>query len=254
MRKLTDTALNVAPNSTMADWERRLLLAVLWPILWLQGKMVRRVTPLLPEAVGPRRGTRGQGPPIRVLIAGDSAAAGVGVSTQDHALCGQLVNRLSTHHAVEWHVLAVKGLDSPGLTKLLAEAPSARFDVVVLSMGANDVTSLCPPRLWVQQQIALAELIDHRFSPDLLVYTAVPPMHACRALPQPLRWFMGRWALEMNARLSRWLSGHHKRTMHWHPETTTVNGLAIDGIHPNSLGYSCWAEELSARIRNMLSN
>jgi lysophospholipase L1-like esterase len=185
---------------------------------------------------------------MRVLIAGDSAAAGVGVSTQELALCGQLVKRLSRHHAVEWHVSAIKGLDSPGLVKLLEGIPSSPFDVVILSMGANDATSLYPPRLWAQQQIQLAELIDSRFSPELLVYTAVPPMHACKALPQPLRWFMGRWALDMNARLATLLSGQDKRTMHWHPKTTIPNGLARDGIHPNSQGYSRWAEELSERI------
>jgi hypothetical protein len=30
---------------SMRDWERRVLLALLWPVLWLQGKHVRRVTP-----------------------------------------------------------------------------------------------------------------------------------------------------------------------------------------------------------------
>ena len=36
----------------------------------------RRRTPKLPEAAGPRSGTSGQGPPLQVLILGDSAAAG----------------------------------------------------------------------------------------------------------------------------------------------------------------------------------
>jgi hypothetical protein len=100
----------------------------------------------------------------------------------------------------------------------------------------------------VPQQIQLAERVDHRFSPDLQVYSAVPPMQGCKALPQPLRWFMGRRALEMNLRLSDLLSGQHKRTMHWIPEATPRNGMAIDGIHPNSRCYSRWADGLSERI------
>ena len=130
----------------MRDWERRLWLALLWPIFWLQGKHVRRVTPRMPEATGLRAGVCGQGSLCRVLVAGDSGAAGVGVATQDEALCGHLVRRLSQHHRVEWCVLAVNGLDSPGLVKLLQDAPLARFDVVILSMGANDVTCLCAPQ------------------------------------------------------------------------------------------------------------
>jgi lysophospholipase L1-like esterase len=232
----------------MPDWERRLLLALLWPIFWLQGKHVRRVTPRLPEAAGSREGVCGQGSVCRVLVAGDSGAAGVGVATQEEALCGQLVQRLSQHHTVEWCVLAANGLDSPGLVKLLEAAPMSRYDVVVLSMGANDVTCLCSPRRWVLLQTQLAELIAHRFSPRLLVHSAVPPMHNCMALPQPLRWFMGRWALEMNMLLSGLLSGQQKRTMHWHPETTTSHGMAADGIHPSSKGYAQWADGLSQII------
>lgn len=232
----------------MREWERRLLLTLLWPIFWLQGRHVRRVTPRLPEPTGSREGVCGQGSVCRVLVAGDSGAAGVGVATQDEALCGQLVHRLSQHHTVEWRVLAVNGLDSPGLVKLLEDAPISRFDVVILSMGANDVTCLCSPQRWVQWQTQLAELIAHRFAPGLLVHSAVPPMHRCMALPQPLRWFLGRWALEMNVLLSGLLSGQEMRTMHWHPETTTFNGMAADGIHPSALGYAQWADGLCQRI------
>ena len=38
------------------------------------------------------------------------------------------------------------------------------------------------------------------------------------------------------------------RIMHWHPETTTTLGLAVDGIHPSSAGYAVWAEALSPHI------
>jgi lysophospholipase L1-like esterase len=235
-------------GATMPDWERLLLLVMLWPIFWLQAKHVRRVTPHMPEPTGSRNGVCGQGSLCRVLIAGDSGAAGVGVARQDDALCGQLVHRLSQHHTVEWCVLAANGLDSPGLVKLLEGTPAARFDVVVLSMGANDVTCLCAPQRWVQWQTQLAELITNRFAPSLLVHSAVPPMHACMALPQPLRWFMGRWAREMNVLLSGLLSGKKRRTMHWHPETTTLTGMAVDGFHPSSQGYAQWADGLSQLI------
>jgi lysophospholipase L1-like esterase len=202
----------------------------------------------MPEPPGRRAGTAGRGSLVRLLVAGDSGAAGVGASSQDQALCGQLVRRLSRHHTVQWCVLAVNGLDSQGLLKLLQDAPSARFDVVVLSMGANDATSLCAPLRWAQLQNRLAELIDDRFEPDLLVHSAVPPMHSCMALPQPLRWFMGRWARQMNATLAIQLVDQRQRTLHWHPESTTASGMAVDGLHPNSEGYSEWANGLSQHI------
>lgn len=233
-----------------ARWQR-LVLLLLWPLsplLWLQARHVRRITPRMPEPPGSRAGAAGSGSLIRLLVAGDSGAAGVGAASQDEALCGQLVRRLSPHHSVEWRVLAVNGLDSPGLLRLLRDAPRARFDVVVLSMGANDATGLCAPLQWAKWQVRLAELIDVRFAPGLLIYSAVPPMHACLALPQPLRWFMGHWARQMNRSLAGLLPEQAGRAMHWHPEATTTAGMAADGIHPSSAGYSAWADGLSRRI------
>lgn len=232
----------------MPDWERCTLLALLAPILWLQGKYVRHVTPRLPEPAGSRSGVVGQGPLVRLLVAGDSAAAGVGAPSQDQALCGQLVRQLGQHRTVEWCLLAVNGLDSPGLAKLLEETPATRFDIVVLSVGVNDVTALLSPSRWLDWQNRLAGLIVQRFEPELLVHSAVGPMHAFTALPQPLRWFMGRWAREMNRMLESYLAGHASRTMHWHPPASPARGLAADGFHPGPYGYALWAEGLSRHI------
>jgi lysophospholipase L1-like esterase len=236
------------PAASLSPWRRLLLLWLLGPLLWLQARHVRRITPRMPEPPGQRAGSAGQGSLIRLLVAGDSGAAGVGAPTQEQALCGQLVRRLSRHHRVEWCVLAVNGLDSPGLHQLLLDAPKASFDVVVLSMGANDATALCAPLQWARWQSRLAELIALRFAPALLVHSAVPPMHACLALPQPLRWFMGRWAQQMNLSLAALLIEKVGRSMHWHPSTTTTAGMAADGFHPSPEGYAVWAEGLSQHI------
>lgn len=237
------------------------ILAALTPVLWLQSRQVRQRTPRLPEATGPRKGRVGTGELIKVLVLGDSGAAGVGVQLMDEGLCGQLVARLSHEYTVEWVVLATNGLDSPGMIKLIEGEPYSEFDVVVVSLGANDATALCAPDQWSQMQESVADLIKDRFNPRVLVHSAVPPMHACMALPQPLRWFMGCWANEMNGRLAdsvqtkQILSGVRacKRSVHWHPETTTTYGMSEDGIHPSALGYSVWAQTLSTHIRANLN-
>ena len=134
----------------------------------------------MPEPPRHRAGTAGRGSLVRLLVAGDSGAAGMGAPTQDHALCGQLVRRQSPHHTVEWCVLAFNGLDSPGLLKLLRKAPSARFDVVVLSIGANDATGLCAPWRWARWQTRLAELFEHRLRwAHCLADLSVAAGHGC---------------------------------------------------------------------------
>lgn len=55
----TCEALQFPLNTKLRDWGLRLLLVLLWPIFWLQGKPVRRVTPRMPEATGSREGSCG---------------------------------------------------------------------------------------------------------------------------------------------------------------------------------------------------
>jgi hypothetical protein len=71
----------------------KLLLA---PLLIWQGLHVRKHALVLPEPAGPRSGTLGSGAPLRLLILGDSSAAGVGVAHQSEALSGQLTQTESS--------------------------------------------------------------------------------------------------------------------------------------------------------------
>jgi lysophospholipase L1-like esterase len=243
------------------DLERNLLLAALSPILWLQSRHVRRNAPRLPEAAGPRQGAVGCANHLKILVIGDSGAAGVGVQHMNEGLCGQLVALIGQERSVSWAVIASNGLDSAGMIKLLEFEPTCCFDVVVLCLGANDATALCSPARWLSLQELLVEAIKLRFNPRVLVHSAVPPMHDCQALPQPLRWFMGRWAAEMNQRLAESINkakmGKNlstcKRSIHWHPKITDAVGMAVDGIHPSAAGYADWARTLSVHVEAELT-
>jgi len=232
----------------MRTLTRYFILLFLGPVFWLQSKRVRREMQVLPEAHGPRLGESGSGPVITVLIAGDSGAAGVGVISQDVGLCGQLARQLGVHRTVRWQLMAVSGLDSPGLLKLFLDAPKTKFDVVILSVGVNDATSLRSPEQWLQWQHRLAELVQDRFEPELLIHSAMPPMRGFTALPQPLRWFMGRWTTEMNQRLEQWLPAGGNRVMLTPFEGDIRPCLASDGFHPGEHGYAVWANAFSRTI------
>ena len=81
----------------------------LGPVLLAQGRRVRRETPVLPEPAGPREGATGEGAPLRVLVVGDSAGAGVGAASQDEALTGRIVAGLADRFRVEWRLVARTG-------------------------------------------------------------------------------------------------------------------------------------------------
>ena len=72
-----------------------LTTTLLFPVLLYQGKQARRTTPRLPEAGGSPCGQYGEGTPARrVLVIGESTAAGVGVETHDQGLASQLAKQI----------------------------------------------------------------------------------------------------------------------------------------------------------------
>ena len=77
---------------------RRVLFLMAFPVILLQALWVVIRAQKLPEASGSRTGSAGHGPPLRILIVGDSSAAGVGVDHLTDALPGQLEVRLAEHH------------------------------------------------------------------------------------------------------------------------------------------------------------
>jgi hypothetical protein len=97
----------------------------LGPVFALQGRYVRRVTPRLPEAPGPRAGTHGAGSELRLLLLGDSAAAGVGAPSQDEALCGRLTSELAQSFRVSWALVARSGATTAGTTRHLVRSTAA---------------------------------------------------------------------------------------------------------------------------------
>ena len=79
----------------IAERLSRVAMIPVAPVLFVQGKRLRRDTPILPDAALPWHGTVAGPDPLRLLVLGDSTAAGVGADTQDDALPGNLARELS---------------------------------------------------------------------------------------------------------------------------------------------------------------
>ena len=227
-----------------------LLLA---PLLLVQASRVRRRTPRLPEASGPRMGSSGTGAPIRVLILGDSAAAGVGVAKQDQALSGRLAAELEGSFRVDWTLQAQTGLAVRDLVLRLEAAAAQTFDCAVVSVGVNDVTGGTANRSWCAGLTQLVGLLATKFGARAVLLTAVPPMHRFSALPQPLRWYLGARARELDGLLAEFAlrSNGCERIA---PTLPQAGGfLAADGFHPGAPAYACWARSAAAAIRTRFS-
>ncbi|WP_299664271.1 SGNH/GDSL hydrolase family protein [uncultured Ruegeria sp.] len=225
----------------------QILRVPLLPILALQGLVVRRDAQFLPEPTGPRDGREGRGPRLRLLIAGDSSAAGVGAGTQRQALSGQLVSRLAMHHTVEWRLEATTGHTTQDTINRLQEMHEP-FDVVVTALGVNDVTRAVHKQRFETQQRQLLTLLTGQMRAQKVIVTAVPQMALFPALPQPLAWVLGQQAARLDRGLQNAVAGFPQAT-HLALDLPDDPALAaLDGYHPSPKTYAIWAEELTRII------
>lgn len=219
----------------------------LGPLLLRQAAVVRRTAARLPEAAGPRAGIEGAGMPrARILVVGDSSAAGVGIATQDQALAQPLARALAgrLQGAVAWQLVAESGVDTAGARAMLERTPVAPAQVAVTVLGVNDVTAQRSARAFVAQQAHLWSQLRERCAARWGVVCGLPPMERLTAIPQPLRWYLGRYAAGLDTAVRDWAQaeGLGYCGLRWSDDPRL---LGDDGFHPGPALYPAWAERLA---------
>ncbi|HEX7439427.1 MAG TPA: SGNH/GDSL hydrolase family protein [Caldimonas sp.] len=222
------------------------------PLLIAQAVATRRRALVLPEADGPRDGRVGAaaGRALRLLIAGDSSAAGVGVAHQRHAVAGYLVRSL--HRAlgvpIEWSLRARSGLTTGQLHELLRAQPPEPVDVVVIVTGVNDVIGQVSSRRAVWQREALADWLLERQGARHVLFAPLPPIGRFPLLPQPLRWVMGADARRHDEALAHWAAGRENVSHIGIEIDLSADVMAEDGFHPGEPVYRVCGEALARHI------
>lgn len=219
----------------------------LGPVLLPQAKWLRRNALRLPEAAGPRAGQVGEGEPVlRLLVLGDSSAAGVGVADQEHALALPLARALSQRmgSAVRWQLVAQTGIDTLEARSLVAQTALQRADVVVTALGVNDVTAQTPAARFLDETALLWSDLQQLAGARWAVFCGLPPMHLLRAVPHPLRWYLGRYAAWLDGSLRAWTlqRGLGYCALRW---ASDPGSLAEDGFHPGARLYPDWCARLA---------
>ncbi|MBU6438164.1 MAG: SGNH/GDSL hydrolase family protein [Betaproteobacteria bacterium] len=232
----------------MSPWVRY----TLGPLLLAQARAARRRAPALPEAAGEREGELGDAaqPLLRVLIVGDSSAAGVGVDAQDRALAGYLTRHLHarTRHRVRWALHARSGSNTQQVLALLQQAQTEPADVAVVASGVNDLIDEVPADVAMAYRAALVAQLRAVAQVRHVVFTPLPPVHQFPLLPQPLRYLAGRDARQHNRALAAWAA--RERGLSFVPVPVRLNrsNMAIDGFHPGEPVYRLCGELVAEHI------
>ena len=171
-------------------------------VLLGQARQARRIIPQA-EAPPPRGdgvyGPRFPGPPISMVILGDSSAAGYGVhrprETPGSLLATGVSRRL--RRPVRLRRLAVVGATSAGLPYQVEAALEHRPDIAVIVVGGNDVTH------GSQRNAAVRHLGDAvrrlRAAGAQVVVGTCPDIGAIKPIKPPLRWLARPWSRQLAA-------------------------------------------------------
>lgn len=134
------------------------------------------------------------GAPIRVLIIGDSAAVGYGMTRAD-ATPPAMIGIGLTHlmdAPVEVKCRAVVGAQTFELMEQIDEVEGWDPDLAVIIVGTNDVTNQVTPRTSARQ---LGEVVRRLVAADCEVVVATAPdLGSVRPIKQPLRAVAQQWS------------------------------------------------------------
>ena len=215
------------------------------PVLLMQARRARASIPRLPDAALPWTGSLPGADLIRLLVLGDSTAAGVGVESQNEALPGSFAQEFGDRfdRGTTWTAIGENGASSRDiLERFIDEATTGRYDVVFLTVGANDALGLRSRRAFARDVREIVRRL-REVNPDaLLLVSLMPRFDRFRSLQSPLRWNLALHAASLDDAARAAVRGVDRVFALPKPPPYTPTFWATDLFHPGPSGYREWAE------------
>ena len=230
---------------------RNLIFWGLFPFALPQALWVRKTAPRFAAAEGPSRGSVGAGEPLRLLAVGDSIVAGVGARRIEDALVAQTAKALAEllSRRVEWSAHGRIGARSRTLLdEFIPALPPEPADVVLLSVGVNDVTSLTAQPVWERNLDRVLRGIGEHSGDAVVAVAGIPPLGGFPLLPQPLRFASGQRGRSFD-HAARRVVADHANAIHVPVEfDTTPDRFSADGFHPSEQSYREFGAAFAAEV------
>jgi lysophospholipase L1-like esterase len=194
---------------------------------------------------------------VRLIMIGDSTAAGVGVTTSADSVGGQLALALAADGIrVLLSSVAVSGARAADLSGQLDRIPSGgRADLAVMLVGANDAThASVPSRVGRDVGAAVRRL---RAGNTSVVVGTCPDLGAPPAIDQPMRAILGAFG----RRIASAEAGSVRKAGGSSVDLAELTGpafradhanFASDSFHPSAAGYRLWAQALLPSVRRAI--
>ena len=215
------------------------------PVLLVQARYLRRTIPRLADAALPWTDSLEGPDPIRLLVLGDSTAAGVGADTQADALPGNLARQFAERlgRGSAWNAIGENGATAHDLLEhFIDDAASESYDVVFLSVGANDALGLRSRGGFVRDVHLLVDRL-RAASPDAVILVSLMPrFDRFASLLNPLRWNLALHAASLDDGARAAVTDLRDVFVIPKPPPYTPSFWASDGFHPGPSGYREWID------------
>ena len=150
-------------------------------------------------------------------------------------------------------VLAESGLSLKKLNKLIKEQSDENTDLVLVSMGGNDVFQLTPPWVWKNNINTCVKLLFLNYKKPLILFSPVPPVGRFPAIPNPLRIALGFWEFLLQVSLAQAINSIDNAYLLDERFPDGKEYFLEDGIHPSPRAYDPWSEKLAIMTVELLN-
>lgn len=187
-------------------------------------------------------------PKLRIFLAGDSIAEGIGSSGFEKSLGGRLVAKLSHNN----HVLFVNSADSGNKMSDLKELPKVKQDIIVLFVSSNDLFHFTNFEKFEKDTRSVLSNFTPMGKKVILIGPA--DVASATAIPFFLKPLYNIRSPEY-ARIMMTVSSKYKNVVYINPvnykEMLEKYGKteAEDRFHPNDNGHKFWADLIGMNIQ-----
>jgi len=240
----------------------------LLPIMFLQGKKIRKNVPRLPEARNPKGYIKtASEKTLKILAIGESTIAGIGVDFHENGFTGALAKEISakTNHSILWRVYAKSGYTAKMVRKrLIPKIEDSTADIIVIGLGGNDAFKLNSPDVWMFQINLLIKTLKRKFPKTPIYFTNMPPIKEFPSFTRIIKFVIGNLSEILGKRLYR--KTKNKENVHFNNEIVKldtwqkrynlkgdISDFFSDGVHPSKLTYQVWGKDMATFIMNTKS-
>jgi len=221
------------------------------PVYVWQGLAIRRKTirptPPSSQQVEP---IAGEGKPLRLLLVGDSSAAGVGVDDINASLGGHLPRLLANQSGrpVEIEIIGSNSATAGQIRdNVIPHIKKRNFSHIIVNIGTNDAKNFHTVKRFYKEFGTLLYALNARFPRSNIIWSGIMDMQAIPVLPSPLNRILGIRSRALMA-CGETLCRERLATIpdgEWDPRESN---FSLDGFHASTQGYQEWAQILANHI------